>query len=71
METDASAQFIKMAPEKLGAYISVICMDDATITRSKIKEDLGSESRGSLTSSEKDRIQLVLESRKKRSKTVC
>ena len=48
METCAIVELIKMAPEQLGAYIRIICMDDDTITRSHIKEDLGLKTRGCL-----------------------
>ena len=48
METDAIVELIKMAPEKLGAYVRIICMDDDTITRSHIKEDLGPKTKGCL-----------------------
>ena len=48
METDAIVELIKMAPEKLGAYVRIICINDDTITRSHIKEDLGPKTKGCL-----------------------
>ena len=48
METDAIVQLIKQAPEQLKCYVRTICLDDDTITRSHIKEDMGPKSKGCL-----------------------
>ena len=48
METDAIVQLILCAPKKLKAYVRTICMDDDTITRSHIQEDVGPKSKGCL-----------------------
>ena len=48
METDTLVQLIFNALKELGAYVRVLCMDDDTITRSHMKEDLGPKSKGYL-----------------------
>ena len=45
METDTLVQLIFNALKELGAYVRVLCMDDDTITRSHMKEDLGPKSK--------------------------
>ena len=48
METDCIVQLVLTCPIKLKVYMRVICMDDDTIMRSHIKEDMGGESSGCL-----------------------
>lgn len=48
METDVIVQLILCALKKLKAYVRKICMDDDTITRPHIQEDLGPKSKGCL-----------------------